>query len=499
VAPRLVARGVTKRYGSQIALREAELVVGAGEIVAVVGENGAGKSTLSKILSGEIQPDAGSIALDGQPLALNSPRDALRIGISYIPQELAYFPNLSVANNLLVGRWPSHRGFTNAKLIEREAASLAERFGIRLDVRRPLADLRLAERQLAEILKALARDVRLLVLDEPTASLTAEESRNLFRVLRGLAASGVGVVFISHRLDEVFDIAQRVVVLRNGTVAGNLPIENATPESLIEHMLGGEIARQELSLATREVRGDPVLRVENLERAGLPMITSASFELHSGEVLGLFGPRGSGADVIADGLGGRITDFNGRLKLDGRERGPFRSPRDARRSGVGYLPPERKREGLILELPVAANLSMLVLARRSRFGWLRRALENRAAEGWVKKLQIRCYSVAQAVSSLSGGNQQKVLVGSRLEAGPKVLVLNEPTRGVDVGARAELHRYLRTVAEAGTAVLWVTSDVEEAVLLSDRLLVMRDGDIVGELAGATKTQTRALALATEAA
>jgi len=494
--PRLLASGLTKRYGSQVALRNVELSLGSGEIVAVVGENGAGKSTLSKILSGAIRPDAGRLVLDGRPLELHAPRDALRAGISYIPQELAYFPNLTVAENLLVGRWPNRLGVTTRPVVAKEAQNIANRFGIDLDVRRPLSDLRLAERQLAEILKALARETRVLLLDEPTASLTAEESRNLFRVLRGLAASGVGVIFISHRLDEVFHIADRIVVFRNGVVVADLVTQQATPAQLIEHMLGAEIAKAERRFEAQGDVGGTALAAVNLTRAGLPNISGLSFELREGEVLGLFGPRGSGAEIVADGLGGRVGDFKGRLVLHGKERAPFSNPREARRAGIGYLPPERKRDGLVLGMSVASNLSMLVLEKRSKFGVLRRLAERRAAQHWKNTIQIRCRSVTQAVESLSGGNQQKVLIGTRLEARPQILVLNEPTRGVDVGARAEIHGYLRNEATRGTAVLWVTSDVEEAVFVTDRLLVMRDGEIVGELQGQAKTQARALALAT---
>jgi ABC-type sugar transport system ATPase subunit len=495
---RLLGRGLTKRYGAQVALRNVDFDVRAGEAVAVVGENGAGKSTLSKIVSGTIRPDSGELSLDGVSLSLSSPRDALRVGISYIPQELAYLPNRSVADNLLVGRWPSRFGLTSRPFVEREAARLADRFGIRLDVRRALADLPLAERQLAEILKALARDVKVLVLDEPTASLTAGESRNLFRVLRTLQRESVGVVFISHRLDEVFEIADRIVVLRNGVVVADVPTEGTTPEQLIEYMLGVAVARAEFA-AMDEDAGEPgaaPLRVRGWNRVGLPNIAQLSFDVRAGEVLGLFGQRGSGADLVADGLGGRVGDFAGDLELRGRLRKPFTTPREARKERVAYVPPERKRDGLVLGQSVGANLSMLVLGRVSRFGLIRRLLERREAQAWRKQLQIHCQAVTQPVESLSGGNQQKVLLGSRLAMHPDILILNEPTRGVDVGARAEIHRYLRDEAARGTAVMWVTSDVEEAVLVSDRLLVMRDGVLVGQLKGDAKTQSAALALAT---
>ena len=492
---------MSKRYGAQVALRTVDFELAAGEIVAVVGENGAGKSTFSKILAGAIRPDSGDLRLDGRLLDLHSPREALRAGISYIPQELAYLPNLNVADSLLIGRWPNRVGFTNRRSVTREAARVAEEFGVRLDVRRPISDLRLAERQLAEILKALARHSNLIVLDEPTASLTAEESANLFRVLRGLARTGVGVIFISHRLDEIFEIGDRIVVLRNGSAVANVRASETSPSQLIEHMLGLAAARAERAVASAAARPaamPPALRVKGLSRPGLPNISNLSFELREGEVLGLFGPRGSGAEVVADGLGGRVGDFRGRLECGGIEQAPFKSPGESKRAGVAYVPPERKRDGLVLEMSVEANLSLLTLKHVSHFGFVNRRLERKRAEEWRERLQIRCNSLGQSVESLSGGNQQKVMLGSRLEVHPSILVLNEPARGVDVGARAEIHKYLRAEAkERGTAVLWVTSDAEEAALVCDRILVMRDGTIVGELHGDAKTQANALALATD--
>jgi ribose transport system ATP-binding protein len=500
-APRLQASGLSKRYGAQVALRAVDFDLAVGEIVAVVGENGAGKSTFSKILAGAIRPDSGDLRLDGRSLDLHSPREALRAGISYIPQELAYLPNLNVADSLLIGRWPSRFGFTTRPGVRREAARVADEFSVRLDVRRPISDLRLAERQLAEILKALARHSRLIVLDEPTASLTAEESANLFRVLRGLARSGVGVIFISHRLDEIFEIGDRIVVLRNGSAVANVRTSDTTPSQLIEHMLGAAVARAEREGKSeadeRVALMPPALRVSGLSRSGLPNISNLSFELREGEVLGLFGPRGSGADVVADGLGGRVGDFRGQLECGGVVSQPFKSPGESKRAGIGYVPAERKRDGLVLGMSVEANLSLLTLKRVSSFGFVNRRLERRRAAEWRERLQIRCNSMSQSVESLSGGNQQKVMLASRLEVHPRILVLNEPARGVDVGARAEIHRYLRAQAkERGTAVLWVTSDAEEAVLVCDRILVMRDGTIVGELHGNAKTQANALALAT---
>jgi ribose transport system ATP-binding protein len=495
----LVVEGLTKRYGAQVALNQIEFSLAEGELVAVVGENGAGKSTFAKILSGAIRPDAGELRVSGRAIEFQSPRGALRQGISYIPQELAYLPNLTVAENLLVGRWPHRLGLTTRRRIRAAAHAIADEFEIEVDVGAQIVDLRLAERQLVEIMKALARQVRVIVLDEPTASLTSDESQNLFRVLKGLATQGVGVIFISHRMDEVFDLADRIVVLRNGSVVANLAAHEATRETVIAHMLGAA-AKEYADDAFVEREGEAVaMRLRGWSRAGLPDIRDFDLTLHEGEILGLFGPRGCGADLVADGLAGRVPDFEGELQLGGKEARVFRTPREAKANGIGYVPPERKRDGLIMALPVRANLTLHVLASVSRLGLVNGYRERRIAEDWRGRLQMRMRSTSQPVESLSGGNQQKVLLGSRLLAKPQVLVLNEPTRGVDVGARVEIHRYLSSEANAGAAILWVTSDVEEAVLVSDRLLVMRDGAIVGELTGAAKTQANALHLATREA
>jgi ribose transport system ATP-binding protein len=493
--PRLTATSISKRYGPELALKYVDLTVGRGEIVAVIGENGAGKSTLSKVLSGAIRSDTGELRLDDELLHVTSPRDALRAGIAYIPQELAYLPNLTVAENLLVGRWPSRLGFTNKVAVRREATRLADRFGIQLDVHKPIVEMALAERQLVEILKALARNAKVLTLDEPTASLTSEEAMNLFRVLRNLAATGVAIIFISHRLDEIFEIADRIVVLRNGAVVAATATAETTPLQLIDYMLGAEAASADRTLGSRSTGEEPVLSVQGWSRPGWPRITDLSLELRKGEVLGLFGQRGSGADLVADGLGGRVSGFRGLTIVHGRPQGTFASPRRAREAGIAYVPPERKRDGLLMNRTIQENLSLLEMRKFSRLGFMNRLAERKMAERWRDILQIRCRSVGQPISSLSGGNQQKVLLGSRLVSRPGLLVLNEPTRGVDVGTRAQIHRYLKDEARRGTAVLWVTSDVEEVVLVSDRILVMRDGRLVGELTGSSISQARALALA----
>jgi ribose transport system ATP-binding protein len=490
------AAGIAKSYGGHLVLKHIDFEAEAGRIVAVIGENGAGKSTLAKILAGVVQAEAGEISVRDERVTFQSPRDALRMGIAYIPQELAYLPNLTVADNILVGRWPHRAGVTSDVAIRLQASGEAKRFGIDVDVSRRMSDLTLAERQLVEIAKALTRSSSVLLLDEPTASLTNTESKSLFRVLRQLAARGLAVIFISHRMDEVFEVTDRVVVLRNGEVVGDLETATTKRSELIGLMLGS--AAQELQERHDARSGaEPVLVLNDWSSRGEPPIRQFNLSVNRGEIVCLFGLRGCGGEVIAEGLAGMNAELEGRLTLGSHEHRVFRGPAAARRAGVGYVPPERKREGLVMPLSVQANLSLMVLRLVSKFGWLRPSVERRLSEQLRDRLRIRYRTASQSVATLSGGNQQKVLLASRLALNPKVFVLQEPTRGVDVGARYEIHQYIRSIASQGTPVLWVTTDVEEAVLIADRLVVMRDGAIVAELQGDSKTQGRALEAATK--
>jgi ribose transport system ATP-binding protein len=491
----LTATGLAKSYGGHLVLHHIDFAIAAGEIVAVIGENGAGKSTFAKIVAGAVQPESGELRLRGQRVEFQSPRDALRAGVAYIPQELAYLSNLTVAENILVGRWPRRAGLTSDLAIRQAAAREMRRFGIDVGVDRPMSDLSLAERQLVEIVKALIRSSAVLVLDEPTASLTSSESRNLFAIVRQLAATGLSVVFISHRMDEIFDVSDRVVVLRNGEVVQDVPTARTTRQELIASMLGA--AAEELSQRHETAASpDAALELVGWSWQGEPPIRGLDLTVRRGEIVCLFGLRGSGGEAIAEGLAGRNPHFQGQVLVEGRRHGMFRTPGQAVRAGIGSVPAERKRDGLVMPLSVQANLSLLVLPSVSRWGWLRAPAERRLAEQMRERLLIRLRSTAQPVATLSGGNQQKVLLASRLARRPRVLVLREPTRGVDVGARFEIHQYLRSIAAQGTGVLWVTTDVEEAVLVADRLVVLREGAIVAELTGDARTQGRALEMAT---
>jgi len=492
----LKATQLAKSYGGHMVLKHVDFAISSGEIVAVIGENGAGKSTFAKIIAGAVQPDSGELAFAGRRVDLRSPRDALRAGASYIPQELAYVPHLSVADNILIGRWPHRAGITSDTAIRSLAANEARRFGIAVPISKRMLNLTLAERQLVEIVKALTRSSAVIVLDEPTASLTSSESKNLFRVLRHLARAGLSVIFISHRMDEVFEVSDRVVVLRNGEIVSDGPTSSTTRPELIAHMLG--VAAKELSEnRSAPLAAESALQVVNWSWTAQPPIHDFSLTVHRGEIVCLFGLRGSGAEAIAEGLAGVRTNFNGNVLIEQREYRAFPSPAAARKAGIGYVPAERKRDGLVMPLSVQANLSLLVFRLISKFGWLRASAERRLADTLRRRLLIRMRSLSQPVGTLSGGNQQKVLLASRLAASPRVFVLLEPTRGVDVGARYEIHQYVRSIAALGTPVLWMTTDVEEAVLIADRVVVMREGRIVAELTGDSKTQGRALSAATE--
>jgi ribose transport system ATP-binding protein len=491
----LEARSISKHYGENLVLDAINLELRSGEAVAVIGENGAGKSTLAKIMAGVIRPDTGEIRLGGTSVSFHSPRDALGAGIGFIPQELAYFPDLSIAENILVGTWPSKLGFVSHRELLRRARGAIRRFGIELDMRRPMRSLKIGERQLVEIAKALSREAKLVILDEPTAALTDAESHNLFEVLAELTRQGHGVLYISHRMDEVFRFSDRVDVLRNGRLVASASPRDTSPSYLIEQMLG-EAAR-ELTASATAARSNaaPALRVSGWRKAGEPGLKDVSFEVAGGEVVGLFGLRGSGAELVAEGIGGLHRDIEGGTELDGRPIRRLSSPRAARRAAISYVPAERTREGLVLSLPLQANVSLLILRSLSRLGFVRRRAERASARLWTQRLSVRFRSLGQPTGELSGGNQQKVMVASRLATQPKLFALQEPTRGVDVRARVELHRFLREFASRGVGVLIVTTDVEEAVLVTDRLLVMREGAVIAELVGKSKTQGRALALA----
>jgi ribose transport system ATP-binding protein len=489
--PLLGLRGITKAFPGVQALKGVDLDVGAGEVHAVVGENGAGKSTLMKIVAGVYAADAGAVLLDGQPTDVDSPRRALERGISMIHQELNLVPNLSVAENVFLGRAPTRGGLVDWRRLDADADALATRLGISLDVRARVEHLSVARQQMVEIAKALSLDARVIIMDEPTSALTDRETEALFGIIARLKAHGVAVVYISHRLDEIFRVADRVTVLRDGQLVGTLPISEASPTRLIGMMVGRELT----TLFPKEPVeiGEPVLEVRGLRRAGV--LEDISFVLRRREILGLAGLVGAGRTELVRALFGADPLDAGEILIGGK-RVRIRSPRDAIRLGIGFVTEDRKLQGLVLGMTVRENVSLASLRRIVRLGaLLDLGRERRLAVDLVDRLGVRTPSVEQEVANLSGGNQQKLVVAKWLATGPRILILDEPTRGIDVGAKAEVHALMSRLAGEGVSILMISSELPEILGMSDRILVMRQGRISGEFSREQASQEAILACA----
>lgn len=489
---------ISKWYGPTRALAEFSLAVESGDIVALVGENGAGKSTLAKLLAGAERPDAGSISIQGRPVHLTSPRTAMRHGIAFIPQELAPVPTLSLAENIFLGDWPTHRGIVSQRALATAARREVRNVGVEdLDVTRRADTASLADLQLVEVVRAVRRRSALVVFDEPTASLNDAEARLLYHVISSLSQSGVGIIYISHRMDEVFTFSRRICVLRNGQKVAEHETGAVRRDTVIQEMIGRPVSS--VTSANAVSAAAPVLlRLDGCVRTERPSLMDVSLILHAGEVVGLYGVRGSGADTIAAVLGGHTRADGGRLWLDKEEVPLPRHPRQARRLGIRYMPRDRKTEGLALRLSVADNVSLSNLAYVSRFGVLSSRLQRLAISPLVRLLRIRLGGIDQRVEELSGGNQQKVLLAGRLvnNRANAILVLEEPTRGVDVGSRAEIHETLHGLAAAGAGIVVFSSDVDEVISVCHRVLVVRAGRVVAQLAGSDRTQANAVRAAT---
>jgi ribose transport system ATP-binding protein len=485
MVPRLVMRDISKRFVGALALDRVSLRLGAGEVLALMGENGAGKSTLMKVLGGVLAPDGGAIEIDGQPVHIAGVRDARRLGIALIHQELLLARNLDITANLFLnaelpadgrsfGGWL--RPVPRARLQAR-AGRLLARVGLAVPASTPVARLTTGQMQLCEIAKALGQNARILVMDEPTASLTANESEKLFGIIRQLKCEGIGIIYISHRMDEVMLLGDRISVLRDGRHVGDLERAEATHDEVVALMVGRQLS-SEYFPERRAQRGELALEVRDLLVEGAP--AGVSFDAYRGEVLGFAGLVGSGRTELMQAIFGATPALSGNLRLGGR---PFhaRSPREAIERGLYLAPEDRKRHGLVLPMSIAHNLSLPSVRRHTRFGWLDRRAERRFAAVEMKRANIRARSTGQKVAQLSGGNQQKVVLGKWLAMAPRVLILDEPTRGIDVGAKAEIYRQMMALAEQGVSILMVSSDMEEILGMSDRVLVMRERRLVGGL------------------
>ena len=487
--------GISKAFPGVQALQDVNFEVAAGEVVALVGENGAGKSTLMKILSGAYRKDAGHIFLHGQEVDVESPQHAQQLGIAIIYQEFNLTPNQSAAANIFIAREPRRPGLgrflVDRRRMEREAQEYLDMVGARLPATVLVRALPVAQQQMVEVAKALAVKARIIVMDEPTSALGEDEVETLFEIIGTLKEQGMAIVFITHRLDEVFRVADRVVVLRDGQQVGNMSIEGATPERIIHLMVGREL--KDLFHKEAAQIGAPLLEVRGLTRRGV--VEDVSFTLRRGEILGFAGLVGAGRTETARLLFGADLKDAGEVYVDGHAV-EIRSPADAVKAGIGLVPEDRTNQGLVLRLSVSDNIVLPTLDRYARAGlWMdRRALRN-TAQDYVDKLNIRTPSLEQKAMLLSGGNQQKTVVAKWLASHLEVLIMDEPTRGIDVGAKAEVHALMSQLAQAGMGIIMISSELPEILGMSDRVLVMAEGRVMAVLERAEATQETIMAYA----
>ncbi len=483
--PALEMRGISKTFTGVRALRDVRLQAWGGEILALMGENGAGKSTLMKILSGAHRADpGGEIQIEGKPLVINGPQDAKRAGIAIIYQELALAPNLSVAENIYLGSELRRPGWqVDRATMEAKCAPILQRLGAPFGPRTLVGGLSIAEQQMVEIARALHGDSRILVLDEPTTALSSRETEHLFRLVRQLRSEGIALIYISHRMAEVYELADRVTVLRDGSYAGTLTRDQISAEAIVKMMVGRDLS----SFYTKEHDPDAthphvVLEVDGVTDGGR-RVKPCSFRLNKGEVLGLAGLVGAGRTELARLIFGADRKAGGSVRLEGQEVS-IRNPAEALDRGIAYLTEDRKALGLFLDMSCGANINLGVIARDARGRSLLDLARARArARDAFRNLRVRAASALVSVGSLSGGNQQKILLARLLETGPKVLILDEPTRGVDVGAKSEIYRIIDELARRGIAILVISSELPEIIGICDRVLVMREGHIAGTVGG----------------
>jgi ribose transport system ATP-binding protein len=489
--PTLRLTGIGKSFPGVRALEDVSLTVLPGEAHALIGENGAGKSTLMKILYGVHQPDAGTVEIDGAPVVIHSPQDAQRLGISMVQQEISLIPSLDVGRNIYLGREPAlGLGVVDWPRLYRDARALLARLHIRLDVRTPVRRLSTAQKQMVEIARALSWRPRLLILDERTSSLTQAEIGELFHILRALKADGVAILYISHRLEELGEIADRVSVLRDGRYVAARDVRTTGIPELIRMMVGRGVDQQFPKVEIEP--GPEVLRVEGLTRRGA--FADVSFRVRAGEIVGMAGLVGAGRSETARVIFGADRRDAGQVFVEGRPVA-IDSPDDAIAAGVALLPEDRKSQGLVLALPVRQNMSLATLGRFARFGIVRQRAREAMARRFVNDLRIRTPSTGFRARNLSGGNQQKVVLGKWLASEPKVLIFDEPTRGIDVGAKVEVYGLMNQLAQRGAGILLISSELPEVLGMSDRVLVMHEGRLAADLPRAEATPERVIALA----
>lgn len=499
-APFLEMRNISKTFPGVKALDGVNLQIRQGEVLALAGENGAGKSTLMKILTGVYGPDpGGSILIEGQEIALRDSNHARALGIGIIYQELSVVENLSVAENLFLAREPLNRlGLLDRARMAREAREMLATIELDLDPSARVSELSVGQKQMIEIAKALAHQSKVIIMDEPTASLSHHETRTLLRLIKRLRERNIAVVYISHRLEEIFELADHVTVLRDGRTVDTSPITNVSRDSLVRMMVDRELSDLYPGSTVSHASEEPVLEVRDLSlravKGAQARIRDVNFTLHRGEILGVAGLVGSGRTEIMEMIFG-MRPCTGAIFIDGKPV-TIRSPHDAIEHGIGFVTEDRKAQGLVLGMSVRENFSLTHLKRYSPFQFLQRAKEENSCKQFVSSLGIKTPDTEQKVINLSGGNQQKIVIAKWVARNPKVLIVDEPTRGIDVGAKAEVHALLARLASQGIGIIVISSDLLEVLAVSDRILIVREGQLNGEMTREQATQERVMAAAT---
>ncbi|WP_341935565.1 sugar ABC transporter ATP-binding protein [Microbacterium sp. LWO14-1.2] len=485
---------VVKAFGAVVALRSGSLRLHAGSIHALIGENGAGKSTLVKIVAGLYRRDGGDLRLSGEDVDFTSTAQSKAAGIAVIYQEPTLFPDLSVTENIFMGRQVTGRfGRIDRKAMRHEVERLFTRLGVTIDPDRPAEGLSIADQQVIEIAKAVSLDAKVLIMDEPTAALSGVEVERLFTIARSLRDEGRGLIFISHRFDEVFALCDTVTVMRDGSYISTTPIADTTPSELVRQMVGRDVTdlfpKQQVEI------GEPVLRVEGLTSPGV--FHDISFTVRSGEIVGLAGLVGAGRSEVARAVFG-VDDYQeGSVVIKGS---PIRRgrPTEAMRAGIALVPEDRRKQGLVIDSGVGRNVTMAIRRQLSKFGLITTGVENRAATVWASRLEVKSYALDTPAATLSGGNQQKVVLAKWLATRPDILIIDEPTRGIDVGTKSEVHRLLSELAGEGMGILMISSELPEVLGMADRVLVMREGRITAEIDRADATSENVMFAATHA-
>lgn len=474
----LRVEGISKSFGTVQALSKVSLELYEGELVSIVGENGAGKSTLMNVITGIYQPDEGRIFVEGQEIHMNGPLDAIRAGVAIVHQEMVNCPDITVAENIfmsaIVG---SKKPFVDFHKLNREAAKLLENFETRIEPTTLIGSLSVSEQQVVEIAKALSTNAKVIIFDEPTSSLTEDEVKRLFEIINRLRADGIGILYISHRMSEIFTLSDRVVILRDGVHMDTLPIEEVNEELIVSKMTGRQLGNYCPPKATDI--GAPILEARDYSG---DMFQNISFQLREGEILGFSGLIGAGRSEVMKAMVGLLPSRSGTLEVRG-EKYRFKNYSEALKKGVVYLTEDRKQEGLFLRMNIESNMSILNLSRISGKMFVKKSLQSSEAKKYSEKMNVKASGLQQLVGTLSGGNQQKVLIGNALSIDPRIIILDEPTRGIDVGAKAEIYRILRDMAASGVGVIVVSSDLPEIIGLCDRVCVMYEGELMGEVTG----------------